>query len=59
MVGGLLVRHLLLLRKATILSTSEVEITFVVTKEGSISLGAEGEFANEVTNKLLLVLKPG
>lgn len=41
-----------------VLSTSEVEITFVVTKEGSISLGAEGEFANEVTNKLLLVLKP-
>jgi hypothetical protein len=42
-----------------ILSTSEVEITFVVTKEGSISLGAEGEFTNEVTNKLLLVLKSG
>jgi NTP-dependent ternary system trypsin peptidase co-occuring protein len=41
-----------------VLSTSEVEISFVVTKEGSISLGAEGEFANEVTNKLLLVLKP-
>lgn len=41
------------------LSTSEVEISFVITKEGSISLGAEGEFTNEVTNKLLLVLKPG
>jgi hypothetical protein len=41
-----------------VLSTSEVEISFVVTKEGSISLGAEGEFANEVTNKLRLVLKP-
>jgi len=41
-----------------VLSTGEVEISFVVTKEGSISLGAEGEFANEVTNKLRLALKP-
>jgi len=41
-----------------VLSTSEVEISFIVTKEGSISLGAEGEFTNEVTNKLRLVLKP-
>lgn len=40
------------------LSTGEVELSFVVTKQGSISLGAEGEFANEVTNKLRLVLKP-
>jgi hypothetical protein len=42
-----------------VLSTSEVNISFVITKEGSISLGAEGEFTNEVTNKLRLVLKPG
>jgi hypothetical protein len=41
-----------------VLSTSDVEISFVVTKEGTISLGAEGEFSNEVTNKLRLSLKP-
>lgn len=41
-----------------VLSTSEVEITFVITKEGSISIGAEGEFTDEVTNKLRLSLKP-
>jgi hypothetical protein len=40
------------------LSTGEVEISFVITKEGSISLGAEGELSNEVTNKLVLTLKP-
>jgi hypothetical protein len=40
------------------LSTSQVELSFVVTSEGSISLGAEAEFTNEVTNKLRLVLKP-
>jgi Trypsin-co-occurring domain 2 len=42
-----------------VLSTGEVEIAFVVTKEGSISLGAEGELAHEVTNTLKLVLVPG
>src|SRR5262249_6669477 len=42
-----------------VLSTSEVDMSFVVTKEGSISLGAEGELTNEVTNKLRLKLKPG
>jgi hypothetical protein len=41
-----------------ILSTGEVELSFVITKQGSISLGAEGELSNEVTNKLLLALKP-
>ncbi len=40
------------------LSTSDVEITFVVTKEGTISIGAEGEFSDEVTNKLRLSLRP-
>ena len=40
------------------LSTSDVEITFVVTKEGTISIGAEGEFSDEVTNKLRLSLGP-
>lgn len=40
------------------LSTSDVEITFVVTKEGTISIGAEGEFSGEVTNKLRLSLGP-
>ena len=40
-----------------VMSTSEVEISFVVTKEGSISLGAEGEFSDEVTNKLRLALE--
>ena len=39
------------------LSTGEVEITFVITKEGSISIGAEGEFTDEVTNKLRLSLE--
>lgn len=41
-----------------ILSTGKVEISFVITKEGSISLGAEGELSNELTNKMLLALKP-
>jgi len=41
-----------------ILSTGQVEISFVITKEGSISLGAEGELSNEMTNKLLLALTP-
>lgn len=40
------------------LSAGEVEISFVVTKEGSISLGAEGELVHEVTNMLKLVLVP-
>lgn len=40
------------------LSTSDVEIIFVVTKEGTISIGAEGEFSDEVTNKLRLSLRP-
>lgn len=41
-----------------VLSTGQVEITFVVTKEGSISIGAEGEFSDEVTNKLRISLEP-
>jgi hypothetical protein len=42
-----------------VLETSQVDISFAVTKTGSISLGAEGELASEVTNTLRLGLVPG
>ena len=41
-----------------VLSTSTVEISFVITKSGTISLGAEGELTNEVTHSLHLGLTP-
>jgi hypothetical protein len=41
-----------------ILSTGIVDISFGVTKTGSISLGANGELANEVTHTLRLRLIP-
>jgi hypothetical protein len=41
-----------------VLSESSVDISFVVTKSGSISLGAEGELTGEVTHRLCLGLAP-
>lgn len=41
-----------------VLSESSVDITFVVTKTGNISLGAEGELTHEVTQSLRLGLAP-
>ena len=40
------------------LSAAVVDISFGVTKEGSISLGANGELANEVTQTLRLRVTP-
>ena len=40
------------------LSEGTVDISFGVTKAGSISVGADGELANEVTNTLRLRLTP-
>jgi hypothetical protein len=40
------------------LSAGTVDITFGVTKTGSISVGADGELANEVTHPLRLRLAP-
>jgi Trypsin-co-occurring domain 2 len=40
------------------LSAGTVDITFGVTRAGSISLGADGELADEVTHKLRLRLTP-
>ncbi len=41
-----------------VLSAGAVDISFGVTKAGSISVGAEGELANEVTQTLRLRLAP-
>lgn len=41
-----------------ILTTSTVDITFAVTKEGSISLGIDADLASEVTSTLRLTLTP-
>lgn len=40
------------------LSRGTVEISFGVTKNGSISLAGEGGLADEVTQKLRLTLEP-
>jgi len=40
------------------LSAATIDITFGVTKAGSISVGADGELANEVTHTLRLRLTP-
>ena len=45
-------------RDPWILSTSNVNISFVVTKDGQISLGVEGELSSEVTQTLRLSLVP-
>lgn len=41
-----------------VLSASTIDITFAVTKTGTISLGVNGELANEVTHTLRLGLTP-
>jgi hypothetical protein len=41
-----------------VLNSGTVDISFVITKEGSISLGVEGELSHEVTQQLQLTLGP-
>ena len=41
-----------------ILSTSTVDISFAITQTGTISLGVDGELANELTHTLRLGLAP-
>lgn len=41
-----------------VLSASTIDISFAVTQTGSISLGADGELANELTHTLRLGLAP-
>lgn len=45
-------------RDPWVLSKSSVDISFAVTKSGSISLGAEGELSREVSHRLSLSLAP-
>ena len=42
-----------------ILSTSKVDISFAITRTGTISLGVDGELTDEVTQTLRLGLVPG
>ncbi len=41
-----------------VLSTSTIDISFAITQTGTISLGADGELANELTHILRLSLTP-
>jgi len=41
------------------LSTATVDISFVITKTGSISFGFEGELSHDVSQRLRLTLGPG
>jgi hypothetical protein len=41
-----------------VLAAGTVDISFAITKSGTISLGAEGEFANEITHRLCIGLTP-
>jgi hypothetical protein len=41
-----------------VLSEGTVDISFAITKTGTISIGADGELASELTNTLRLVLLP-
>jgi hypothetical protein len=41
-----------------VLSASTIDIRFAVTETGTISLGVDGELANEVTQTLRLGLAP-
>lgn len=41
-----------------ILSASTIDISFAITQTGTITLGANGEFANELTHTLRLGLTP-
>jgi hypothetical protein len=42
-----------------ILSESTIDISFAITQTGTLSLGADGELANELTHTLRLGLAPG
>lgn len=42
-----------------VLSASAIDISFAVTQTGTISLGVNGELANELTHTLRLGLAPG
>jgi Trypsin-co-occurring domain 2 len=42
-----------------ILSESAIDISFAITQTGTISLGVDGELANELTHTLRLGLAPG
>ena len=42
-----------------VLSTSTIDISFAITQTGTISLGANGELANELTHTLRLGLAQG
>lgn len=41
-----------------LLATSAVDISFAIAKDGSITLGASGEFNGEVTHRLRIELEP-
>jgi hypothetical protein len=41
-----------------VIEEGTIDLAFVVTREGSICLGAQGELSNEVTHTLRLGLKP-
>jgi hypothetical protein len=43
----------------TVLSAGKVDISFAITQAGTISLGVDGELANELTHTLRLGLVPG
>jgi hypothetical protein len=42
-----------------LLSAGDIDISFAITQTGTISLGVDGELANEVTQTLRLGLAPG
>jgi Trypsin-co-occurring domain 2 len=42
-----------------ILSTGAIDISFAITQTGTITLGVEGELADEITHTLRLGLAPG
>jgi hypothetical protein len=42
-----------------VLSAGAIDIIFAITQTGTITLGVDGELANELTNTLRLVLAPG
>ena len=41
-----------------VLSASTIDISFAITQTGTISLGVDGELANELTHTLRLGLTP-
>jgi hypothetical protein len=42
-----------------VLSAGTIDIVFAITQTGTITLGVDGELANELTHTLRLVLAPG